>query len=150
MKDPSCCQRKSWRKQSLLLKGALVNVNVINAVAKGIVMANDRTLLVEHGGYLSFSKQWGRNILNEIAGTERKMVRRMAITSKVSIVPGLLREKKYTFEKKINELVKWHNIPPFLVLYFDQTPLSYITVGNATLEFEGATLVPAKGKGKSK
>ena len=54
MEDLSCCQRKSWRKQSLLLKalrlkGAPVNVNVINAVTNGIIMANDRTLLIEHG-----------------------------------------------------------------------------------------------------
>ena len=31
-----------------------------------------------------------------------------------------------------------------------QTPLSYITVGNTALEFEGTTSVPVKGKGKSK
>ena len=32
----------------------------------------------------------------------------------------------------------------------DQTPLSYITVGNTTLEFSGAESVPLKGKGKGK
>ena len=74
----------------------------------------------------------------------------MAITSKFPIVPGLLREKKYTFQKKINDLVKWQNILPDLVLNFDQNPLSYITVGNTTLKFESATSVPVKGKGKSK
>ena len=31
---------------------------------------------------------------------------------------------------------------------FDQTPFSYITVGNNTLEFEGEKSVPVKGKGK--
>ena len=36
--------------KALRLKGAPVNVNVIN-VAKGIVVANDRTLLIEHDGY---------------------------------------------------------------------------------------------------
>ena len=113
-------------------------------------MANYHTLLIEHDGYLSFRKQWGRNILNEVARTERKIVRLILTTSKVPIASGLLREEKYTFQKKINELGKWHNIPPDLVLNFDQTPLSYITVGNMTLEFEGATSVPVKSKGKSK
>ena len=142
--------------KALRLKGAPVNVNVISAVAKGIMMTNDCTLLIEHGGYLSFSKQWGRNILNEVARTERKMVRGTATTSKVPTAPGLLREEKYTFQKidkvikTIHELIKWHNIPPDLVLNFDQTLLSYITVGNTTLEFEGTTSVPVKGKGKSK
>ena len=87
-------------------------------------MANDRTLLIEHGGYLSFNKQWGRDILNEVARTERKIVRQMTTTSKVPIAPGLLWEEKYTFQKKINELVKWRSMPPDLVLNFDQTPLS--------------------------
>ena len=57
--------------KALRLKGAPVNVNVINAVAKGIVMANDCTLLIEHGSNLSFSKQWERNILNEVVRTEK-------------------------------------------------------------------------------
>ena len=35
--------------KALRLKGAPVNVNVINAVTNGIIMANDRTLLIEHG-----------------------------------------------------------------------------------------------------
>ena len=73
------------------MKGALVNVNIIKTAVKGIVMGNYRTLLIEHGGYLSFSKQWRRNILNEAAGTERRMLRRMATTSKVPIAPGLIR-----------------------------------------------------------
>ena len=37
-----------------------------------------------------------------------------------------------------------------LVLNFDQTPLLYITVGNSTLEFEGAKPVPVKGNRKEK
>lgn len=37
--------------QALRLEHAPVTVAVINAIAKGIVMANDRTILVEHGGY---------------------------------------------------------------------------------------------------
>ena len=56
-------------------------------------MANDRPALVEHGGYPSFSKQWGRNILDEVARTKRKMMRQIATTSKVPIAPGILREE---------------------------------------------------------
>ena len=35
--------------KALRLRGAPVSVNVINAIAKGIVVANDRCLLVENG-----------------------------------------------------------------------------------------------------
>ena len=41
--------------QALRLNGAPVTAVVINAIDKGIVIANDRALLVEHGGYLSLS-----------------------------------------------------------------------------------------------
>ena len=40
---------------ALRLRGAPVTSSVINAVAKGIVQANGRTLLVENGGHLSLS-----------------------------------------------------------------------------------------------
>ena len=61
--------------KALRLRGAPVSANVINAIAKGIVVANDRCL----------SKQWARNISNEIMRTEKKMVRRMATTSKIPV-----------------------------------------------------------------
>ena len=96
------------------------------------------------------SKRWARNILNEIMRTEKKMVRRMATTSKIPVARGLLREDKYTFQRKINELIKWHEIPDDLVMNFDQMPLSYVTIGTTTLEFKGAKSVPVKGKGKGK
>ena len=42
----------------LRLKGTPVSVAVINSVAKGIVLANDSSLLIENGGYLLLSNEW--------------------------------------------------------------------------------------------
>ena len=58
--------------KALRLKGAPVSSAVINAIAKGVVMAEDRCLLTECGGHLTFSDQWAKNILNEIMRTERE------------------------------------------------------------------------------
>ena len=74
----------------------------------------------------------------------------MATTSKIPVAPGLLKEEELTFQRKSQALIKWHGIPKDLTLNFDQTPLYYITVGNSTLDFEGAKSVPVKGKGKGK
>ena len=52
---------------ALRLRGASVTSSVINAVAKGIVQANDRTLLVKNGGHLSLSNDWARNDLYRMA-----------------------------------------------------------------------------------
>lgn len=40
---------------ALRIKRAAVISSVISAVAKGIALANDRTLLIENGGHLSLS-----------------------------------------------------------------------------------------------
>ena len=58
------------------------------------------------------------------------MVRRTATTSKVTLAPGLLKEEKYTFQRKIQELVTWHKIPTELIINFEQMLLSCITVDN--------------------
>ena len=47
--------------QALPLNGAPVTAPVINAIVKGMVMAIDRTILVEHG--MSLSYDWARNVL---------------------------------------------------------------------------------------
>ena len=106
------------------LKGAPVNSAAINAMSKIVVMAEDRCLLTEYGGHLVFSDQWARNTLNEIMQTEKKMVRRIATTTKVPVAPGLLKQERFSFQRKIRELVTWHRIPKEFIINFDQTPLS--------------------------
>ena len=142
--------KKLWKKnilpiKFLWIKGASISYNVIKGIAKAIVVANDRTMLVEHGGYLTFPVNWAQNVLNKITQSERKMVlrmattskvpitlaqnvlnkitrserkmvQRMATTSKVPITPGLVREEQLTFQQKIQALIKWHNIQKDLVL----------------------------------
>ena len=46
--------------KALRLKGAPISYNVINSIAKGIVVANDRTMLVEHGEQLKFTDNWAK------------------------------------------------------------------------------------------
>ena len=49
--------------EDLRLKGAPVTTEVINSVANGFIITNDRSLLIGNGGYISLSHQWGRNVL---------------------------------------------------------------------------------------
>ena len=66
-------QKTTETIQTLRLKGAPVTATVINVIAKGIVMANDCTILVEHGGYLSLSYDWAKAVLNRIEKEGKKM-----------------------------------------------------------------------------
>ena len=136
--------------QALRLKGAPVTAAVINAIAKGIVMANDRTILVEHGGYLSLSYDWGRNVLYHMDREGKKMTMRMATTKKIPAAPGLLKEAKLSFQRKIKTLQAIHSVPEDLILNFDQTPLSYVCSASHTVHKKGQKSVPLVGKGKKK
>ena len=48
--------------------------NVFNAIAKGFVVAIDRTMLVKHAEHLTLTFSWARNVLSKIAQSEKKMV----------------------------------------------------------------------------
>ena len=91
--------------KALRFKGAPVSSVVTNVIAKGVVMAEDGCLFTEYVGHLTFSDQWARNILSEVMRTEKKMVRRIVATLKVPFAPGLLKEEKFTFQKKLNNLL---------------------------------------------
>ncbi len=136
--------------KNLRLKGVPVSHSVINAVPRGIVIANDRTMLLEFGGHLYFSDSWARNKFYQMDRIGKKMKRRMATTSKMPISPALLEEEKFTFQRKIKHFVDIHGIPTGLVLNFDQTPLSYVCTRKTTLEVQGTKSVPVIGQGKQK
>ena len=63
-------KRTSGNKVTILK--VTISYNVINVIAKGIVVANDRTILVERGGHLKFTDNWARNILDEVQRSEKK------------------------------------------------------------------------------
>ena len=46
--------------EALRLKGEPVTASVINSIAKGFVIANDHSILIEFGGYLSLNSDWGK------------------------------------------------------------------------------------------
>ena len=89
---------------ALRLRGTPVTSSVTNVVPKGIVQANDRTLLVENGGHLSLSNDWARKVLYRMDTLGRKMTRRIATTTRIPVAPALLAETKLDFQCKICQL----------------------------------------------
>ena len=87
--------------QALRLKGAPVTAAVINAIAKGIFMANDRTMLADHGG---LGHDWERDVLYRMEREGKKMAVRIATNEKIPVAPGLLKEAKLSFQRKIKTL----------------------------------------------
>ena len=116
------------------VKRVPVSTQIVNSVAKGIIQANDRSILIENGGYLSLNQQWGRNVLYRMEKEGKKMCKRRGTTEKVPVAPGLLKEMKLNYQRKIKQLQSWNDIPDDLIINFDQTPLSYVCSKNYTLE----------------
>ena len=99
--------------EPLRLKGAPVTAGIINSIAKGVIRANDRSILVENGGYLSLNHQWGRNVLYRLDKDGKKMSRRKATTAKLPVPPGILKETKLKFQRDIKILQQKYNILKF-------------------------------------
>ena len=135
---------------NLRLRGAPVSSAVIRAVARGAIIVNDISLLLENGGYLDLSTDWSRQVLYRFETLGRKMTSRMATTAKIPIAPALLNETKLDFQRKIKSLQAWHEIPEDLIINFDQTALPYVCTGKRTYHTQGASNVPLVGRGKKK
>ena len=79
---------------SMRLSGAVVNNNVLIAIAKGLVIANDRTLLAEFGGTIELGWKWCTSVFKRMNWVNRKCT-----TSKPT-----------TFFKEISEVVQERTI----------------------------------------
>ena len=66
---------------------------VIRAVARGVIIANDRSLLLENGGCIDLSTDWSRQVLYRF----EKLTSRMATSAKIPITSALLSEAKLDF-----------------------------------------------------
>ena len=48
--------------KSMRESGAVINYNIMIAIANGLIQANDRTLLREYGGTIELGTQWCQSI----------------------------------------------------------------------------------------
>ena len=78
--------------------------------------------LKKFGGGLELTENQARNVLKSMNWTKRK-----ATTAKVKPSKKFLEEEKFTFQRKISNVILDHDVPSALVLNLDQTPLSYIS-----------------------
>ena len=126
--------------QSMRLTGAVVNYNILIAIAKALIIANDRTMLAEYGGTIQLGWKWCTSVFKRMNWVNRK-----STTSKPLIAPGLIREVGFSFFKEISEVVQAHNIPPELIINIDQTPLPFVLISKYTMNKKGESNVPILG-----
>ena len=132
--------KASTASKGLRLAGTPVSVALVQAAGEGIVMAKDRTLLVENGGHISITGGWADSLLKRMGYVKRKA------TTKTSILSDKqFEEKKSRFLQQISGMVREHEIPNFLIMNWDQTGIQLVPSGNWTLEEQGTKRVEIAG-----
>ena len=123
--------------------GRVINRRQVVNIAKGVVMANNPDILKEFGGNVGLTNRWARSVLSDLSCSKIK-----GTTGKIEPSPQFLAEEKFTFQRQMSTAISSHDIPNFLVLNTDQTPLSYVSPGQYTFSFKGSKNVPIKGVDK--
>ena len=118
----------------------VVNRSIVIAAAKGIVEHNSPSLLRKHGGTIELGKKWADSLMKRMSFVKHKA------TKAARKVPVDFPEIKHTFWKRIVDCVREHNIPPELIINWDQTGAKYVSTSEWTLAEKGSKQVTVIGK----
>ena len=121
-------------------QGGVITASVVVAAARGILLSNDRSKLVEFGGHIELSRQWAYSVLARM-----KFVRRKATTSKSKHTPANFEQLKESFLNDVVSVVTMEEIPPQLILNWDQTGIHLVPASSWTLDKRGYKRVEIKG-----
>ena len=121
-------------------EGAVVNIHVVMAVGKGIVMGRDANLLACNGGSLVLTKEWARCVLQRIG-----MVKHRANTMTKVTVENF-DELKKLFLLDIRNIVQMDEVPAQVIINWDQTGINYLPASNWTMEQVGSNQIEIIGK----
>ena len=119
----------------LRVTGLAVNTVVVISAAEGILESIDANILQR----VKLNKDWAKSLL-----TQMGMVKRRACSkAKVDI------ERFETLKKgllDIKSIVSFEEIPPDLVINWDQTGINYVPVGSWTMPKKGTQRIELAGK----
>ena len=122
------------------LGGGVVTSRIAVAAAKGILLACDRLKLLEFGGHVSLGPSWGYSLLERM-----KFVRRKATTAKSKLSLESFSELKRQFLNDVVSVVQLEEIPPELILNWDQTGVKIVPSSLWTMDQQGSKRVEVVG-----
>ena len=128
--------------RALQVTGAPIGSAIIIAAAKGIVMSNDPTQLVENGGHIALTKSWSHSLMLQMG-----LVKRKASTKKSVMTAEQFKQRKEKFLKEVGSFVNCHKVPSSLVINWDQSGIHVIPSCNYTMASKGAKRVEIAGFG---
>ncbi len=119
--------------------GAVVNTAIAIATATGVVRKRDKSLLMENGGSLELRKNWAKSILHRMGFVKRRG------NTKAKVSVEHFEALKSQFLIDIRATVEMMEIPPELVINWDQTGIKIVPVSSWTMEKRGAKRVEIAG-----
>ena len=120
--------------------GGVVTARVVVAAARAIILTQDRSKLVEFGGHIELNRAWAFSLLRRM-----KFVKRKATTAKSKLSSTDFAQAKKDFLESVVTTVEMEEIPPELILNWDQTGIKLVPVSAHTMDREGSKRVEVTG-----
>ena len=120
--------------------GGALSARIVMAAARGILLKCDRTKLAEFGGRVEINRHWVHSLL-----TCMKFVQRKATTAKSKETDTNFAELKKSFLTDVKATVTMEEIPPDLILNWNQTGIKIVPCSTWTMDQRGAKRVEMVG-----
>ena len=121
--------------------GLPINTAVVVASTQGIIMNKNPDLLSSSGaGGIKLTSDWAKSLLNRMGYVKRKAC------SKAKVDVPQCEQLKNDFLLEIKTIVSMDEIPPELVLNFDQTGLNDVPISHWNMHKEGVKRVEVVAK----
>ena len=120
--------------------GGAVTTRIVMAAARGLLLASNRNILAEYGGDVRINRPWAQSLLERMGYVKRK-----ATTSKGKYSLADFEQVKKQFLKDVTETVLMEEIPPELVLNWDQTGINIVPASLWTMDQQGKKRVEMIG-----
>ena len=120
--------------------GGVVSARIAMAAARGILLSCDQTKLVEFGGHVELNRHWAYSLLSRM-----KFVKRKVTTAKSKYSIAGFAQLKEAFLEDVVATVQMEEIPPELILNWDQTGIKIVPSNTWTMDKQGSKRVEVVG-----
>ena len=120
--------------------GGVVSSKIVVAAAKGVIAAYDQSSLVEFGGHIHLTRHWAYSLLHRM-----KFVQRKVTTAKSKYSVADFDKLKESFLQEVITTVEMEEIPPDLILNWDQTGVKIVPSNTWTMDRRGSKRVEIAG-----
>ena len=126
--------------KDLRKRGMPINTAVVVAAAEGILLNKNASLAPKDGIEVKLTDDWAKSLLKRMGYVKRKAC------SKAKVDVERYEQLKDEFLIEIKVIVTMDEIPPELIINFDQTALNYVPVSHWTMDQVGAKRVEVVAK----